>query len=167
MATARFFESTRTEYARGTMFGWPKLWRPCRCLNRVKTLPWSPYDRSRLPAPPEASVVAAIDAAIPTQMIPASRLSQTRYMSTKRSRCREVASPVLNGRGLDGSLLGGVLADLERGSAAAGGDDVRVVDHEAGALEAIDVVDLRAEDELHAHLVDDDRDALVLEDVIV
>ena len=46
---------------------------------------------------------------------------------------------------------------LEGGAAAAGGDDVRVVDREAGALEAVDVVDLGAEDELHAHLVDDDR----------
>ena len=60
-----------------------------------------------------------------------------------------------------------VFADLERGSAAACGDDVRVVDHEAGALEAVDVVDLRAEDELHAHLVDDHRNALVLEDVVL
>src|SRR5215216_4064177 len=70
-------------------------------------------------------------------------------------------------KGLNGRLLGGVLANLERGAATAGRDDVRVVDHEAGALEAIDVVDLRAEHELHAHLVDDDRDALVLEDVVV
>ena len=70
-------------------------------------------------------------------------------------------------KGLDGRLLGGVLANLERGAAAAGGDDVRVVDDEAGALEAVDVVDLRAEHELHADLVDDDRDPVVLEDVVL
>jgi monothiol glutaredoxin len=70
--------------------------------------------------------------------------------------------------GLDaGRLLGGVLANLERGAAAAGRDDVRVVDREPGALEAVDVVDLGAEHELHADLVDDDRNAVVLEDVIV
>src|SRR3954452_4236775 len=69
--------------------------------------------------------------------------------------------------GLNGRLPGGVLANQERGATAAGCDDVRVVDDEAGTLEAVDVVDLGAEDELHAHLVDDDRNALVLEDVIV
>ena len=63
--------------------------------------------------------------------------------------------------------FGRVLADLEGGAAAAGGDDVRVVDHEAGALEAVHVVDLGAEHELHADLVDDHRDALVLEDVVL
>src|SRR5687767_14450315 len=42
-----------------------------------------------------------------------------------------------------GGRLGRVLADLERGAAAAGGDDVRVVDRKPGALEAVDVVDLR------------------------
>ena len=36
-----------------------------------------------------------------------------------------------------------------------------------GALQAFDVVDLGAEDELHADLVDDDGDAVDLEDVVV
>ena len=61
----------------------------------------------------------------------------------------------------------GVLFHLERGPAAAGGDDVRVVDLEARALQAFHVVDLGAEDELHADLVDDHRDAVDLEDVVV
>ena len=64
-------------------------------------------------------------------------------------------------------MLGRVLFDLEGGAAAAGGDDIRVVDLEAGALQAFDVVDLGAEDELHADLVDDDGDAVDLEDVVV
>src|SRR5436190_2596673 len=66
-----------------------------------------------------------------------------------------------------GGLLGGVVAHLEGGAAAAGRDDVRVVDHEPRALQAVDVVDLGAEDELHADLVDHHGDALALEDVIV
>ena len=64
-------------------------------------------------------------------------------------------------------LLGRVVFHLERGTAAAGRDHVRVVDLEAGALQAFDVVDLRAEDELHADLVDDDGDAVDLEDIVV
>ena len=68
---------------------------------------------------------------------------------------------------LDGGGLGRVVLDLEGRAAAAGRDDVRVVDLEAGALQAFDVVDLGAEDELHADLVDDDRDAVDLEDVVV
>ena len=60
-----------------------------------------------------------------------------------------------------------VLFDLEGGAAAAGRNDVRVVDLEAGPLQAFDVVDLGAEDELHADLVDDDGDAVDLEDVVV
>src|SRR5918992_4426121 len=67
----------------------------------------------------------------------------------------------------DGGVLGRVLAHLERGAAAACGDDVGVVDLEPRPLEAFDVVDLGTEDELHADLVDDDRDAAVLEDVIL
>src|ERR671923_2589802 len=87
-------------------------------------------------------------------------------MCSWERRLRPVTCP--GDGGLDaGRLLGGVLADLERGTAAAGRDDVRVVDREPGALEAVDVVDLGAEHELHADLVHDDRDAVVLEDVIV
>ena len=70
-------------------------------------------------------------------------------------------------RQLDRGGLGSVLFHLERGAATAGRDDVRVVDLEPGALQAFDVVDLGAEDELHADLVDDDGDAVDLEDVVV
>ena len=68
---------------------------------------------------------------------------------------------------LDVAAARRVLFHLERGAATAGRNDVRVVDLEPGALEALDVVDLGAEDELHADLVDDDRDAVDLEDVVV
>src|SRR4029450_3310913 len=48
--------------------------------------------------------------------------------------------------GLDaGPPLGGVLANLERGAAAAGRDDVRVVDREPGALQAVGVGELGAQ----------------------
>src|SRR4026209_2091337 len=73
----------------------------------------------------------------------------------------------LRGLGGCGSVLVGVFANLERGSTSAGGDDVRVVDGEAGALQAHHVVDLGPEDELHRHLVNDHRHAVVLEDVVV
>src|SRR6266516_1642427 len=69
--------------------------------------------------------------------------------------------------GLDRCCLCGVVLHLEGGAATAGRDDVRVVDLEAGALEAFDVVDLGAEDELHADFVDDHGDAAHLEDVVV
>ena len=70
---------------------------------------------------------------------------------------------------LDGGCFGGrgVVLHLEGRAATAGGNDVRVVDLEARALQAFDVVDLGAEDELHADLVDDHRDAVDLEDVVV
>ena len=64
-------------------------------------------------------------------------------------------------------LGGRVLFHLERGAATAGRNHVRVVDLEPGALQALDVVDLGAEDELHADLVDDDGDPVDLEDVVV
>jgi hypothetical protein len=61
----------------------------------------------------------------------------------------------------------GVLFDLEGRPASAGRNDVRIIDLEARPLQPFDVVDLRAEDELHADFVDDDGDAIDLEDVIV
>ncbi len=64
-------------------------------------------------------------------------------------------------------MLGCVLFHLERRATAAGGDDVGVVDLEAGALQAFHVIDLGAEDELHADLVDDHRDPIDFEDVVV
>ncbi len=88
-----------------------------------------------------------------------------------RSRTGRTSGPVAaaaDRRQLDRGGFGGVfLFHLERGATTAGRDDVRVVDLEPGALEAFDVVDLRAEDELHADLVDDDGDAVDLEDVVV
>lgn len=68
---------------------------------------------------------------------------------------------------LDRGCLGRVLADLERGAASAGGDDIGVVHLEAGALQAVDVVDFGAEHELHAGRIDDYGDLAVLEDVII
>jgi DegV family protein with EDD domain len=56
---------------------------------------------------------------------------------------------------------------LKRGAAATGRNHVGVVDLEARALQPFDVVDLGAEDELHADLVDDDGYTIDLEDVIV
>ena len=61
-----------------------------------------------------------------------------------------------------GDLL--LVRDAERGAAAAGGDDVGVVDLEAGAVERVDVVDLRAVDVGQALAVDEDPQAVVLED---
>ena len=66
-----------------------------------------------------------------------------------------------------GGCGGGVVFHLERGATAAGSDDVRVVDLEPGALQSFYVVDLGPEDELHRDLVDDDRDAVDFEDVII
>ena len=63
-----------------------------------------------------------------------------------RMRRRRTATRAASGRrspqpSSDGGDLF-LVADAERRAAAAGGDDVRVIDLEAGALEAIDVVDL-------------------------
>ena len=57
-----------------------------------------------------------------------------------------------------------LFGDPERGTAAAGRDHVRVVDLEAGALETVDEVDHRALDVGQARAVDQQADALVLED---
>src|SRR5205085_2963282 len=54
----------------------------------------------------------------------------------------------------------------ERGAAAAGRDHVRVLDLEAGALQAVDEVDRRAADVRQALAVDEERDALVLEQLV-
>lgn len=67
----------------------------------------------------------------------------------------------------DGRCCWRVVLDLEGRTATASGNHVRVVDLEAGALQTFDVVDLGAEDELHADLVDEHRDAIDLEDVVV
>ena len=64
-----------------------------------------------------------------------------------------------------GDLL--LLGDAEGGSAAAGGHDVRVLDLEAGALEAFLVVDVRAVDVLEAVAVDEQLQAVTLEDLVV
>src|SRR3954470_6723556 len=70
------------------------------------------------------------------------------------------------GRRSDGGDLF-LLGDPERGAAAAGRDHVRVVDLEAGALEALDVVDDRALDVRQARTIDEQPQAVVLEDLVV
>jgi hypothetical protein len=60
-----------------------------------------------------------------------------------------------------------VLFDLERGPTSASSNHVGVIHLKARPLQTFDVVDLGAEDELHADLVDDDGDAVDLEDVVV
>src|SRR5215217_31706 len=68
-------------------------------------------------------------------------------------------------RRLDGGDLL-LLRDAEGGAAAAGRDDVGVVDLEAGALKALDVVDDGALDVREARAVDQDPQAVVLEDLV-
>src|ERR1700691_4931642 len=51
----------------------------------------------------------------------------------------------------------------ERGAAAASGGGVRVADHELRAIKTLAVVDLRAGEVLHAHRVDEQLDAEVLD----
>ena len=60
-----------------------------------------------------------------------------------------------------------VVRGPEAGAAAAGGDRVRVVHREAGTHERVDVVDLRALQQVHALAVDVDLDAAGLEDVVL
>src|SRR3954454_14205421 len=54
----------------------------------------------------------------------------------------------------------------EGGAAAAGRDDVRVIDLEAGALHGLDVVDDRALDVGQRGAVDENAQAVVLEDLV-
>src|SRR5438093_3811986 len=60
-----------------------------------------------------------------------------------------------------------VVAGVERMAAGAGVHGVRVVDREAGAHQAVDVVDLRASDVADAEVVDQDLDASVIDDDVV
>src|SRR5687768_12489364 len=69
------------------------------------------------------------------------------FMPVPTTGPNEVAARALNGR-----RLGSVLANLEGRAAAAGCNDVRVVDLEPGTLEGLDVVNLGAIDELHRGL---------------
>src|SRR6266851_240885 len=66
-----------------------------------------------------------------------------------------------------GLRAAGVIARVERMAAGAGVHGVRVVDREARAHQAVDVVDLRAPDVAHAEVVDQDLDALVVDDHVV
>ena len=59
-----------------------------------------------------------------------------------------------------------LLRHAEGGAAAAGRDDVRVLDLEAGALQALDVVDDRAPHVREARAVDEHAEAVVLEDLV-
>src|SRR4051794_35500289 len=60
-----------------------------------------------------------------------------------------------------------VVACVEGVAAGARVHGVRVVNREAGAHEAVDVVDLRAPDVVHAEVVHQDVNALVLDDHVV
>src|SRR5690349_7141974 len=57
-------------------------------------------------------------------------------------------------------------AGLERVAAAAGGGGVRVLDRKAAAYQVFLVVDLGPFQVPHAHGVDDDLDAVLLEDLV-
>jgi hypothetical protein len=81
--------------------------------------------------------------------------------ATEDREMRRFAASALRSYGL------GVLFDLKRGPTSTGRDHIRVVHLKARSLQPLDVVDLRAEDKLHADLVDDDGDAVDLEDVVV
>ena len=67
--------------------------------------------------------------------------------------------------GLDGGDFFFV-GDPERGTAAARGHDVRVVDLEAGALHALDIVHDRAVDVREAGAVDEDPQTVIGEDLV-
>ena len=62
---------------------------------------------------------------------------------------------------------GFLAGDPERAAAAAGRDDVRVLDLEAGAGQRVDVVDLRAVDVLERLRLDQQAQAVALEDPVV
>src|SRR5471030_3013900 len=62
---------------------------------------------------------------------------------------------------------GFLAGDAERAAAAAGRDDVRVLDLEAGAGERVDVVDLRAVDVLERVRLDEQLETVTLEDAVV
>src|SRR4051794_21250390 len=70
------------------------------------------------------------------------------------------------GASLDGGDLL-LLRHAERGAAAARGDDVGIVDLEAGALQRVDVVDDRSADVREARTVDEDTEPLILEHLVV
>src|SRR5712691_1824771 len=61
----------------------------------------------------------------------------------------------------------GVVAGVERVAARAGVHRVRVVNREAGAHQAVDIVDLRAAEVRRAEVVDADLHALVLDQDVV
>src|SRR3954468_22544468 len=84
---------------------------------------------------------------------------------TIQSRCNAGRAGDVSAAVLDrGHLL--LLRDAEGGAAAAGRDDVRVVDLEAGALQALDVVDDRAVDVREARAVDQQAEPVILEDLV-
>src|SRR4051794_3569867 len=81
----------------------------------------------------------------------------------RRSRRRELLLREALRRASDGADLL-LLRDAEGRAAAARGDDVGVVDLEAGTLERVDVVDRRAVDVGQARAVDEELQAVALED---
>src|SRR3954471_12297721 len=81
----------------------------------------------------------------------------------RRSRRRELLLRGALGRASDGADLL-LVRDAEGRATAARGDDVGVVDLEAGALQRVDVVDRRAVDVRQARAVDEELQAMALED---
>ena len=104
------------------------------------------------------AVGAGVDAVPPPGGGSGRRWRRVRRATRSAAKSRRGREPHLDGR----DLL--VLGHAERGAAAAGGDDVRVVHLEPGALQRVDVVDVRAVDVREALVVDEDAQALVLED---
>src|SRR6185436_5390221 len=82
--------------------------------------------------------------------------------STRHSGNRSVLVTVT----VPGALARTLAASLERVAAAAGGGGVRVLDRKAAAHQVFLVVDLGAFQIPHAHGVDDDLDAVLLEDLV-
>src|SRR3712207_2353928 len=97
-------------------------------------------------------------------MSPARRASLS-LLWAKRKACKKEPGALVSPGPLQ-PLICSKLAG-EGAAAAAAALDVRVVDGEAGAHEAVDVVELAAHDVGDAHRVDGELDALGLEDLVV
>src|SRR3954469_24495306 len=136
--------------------GFCSLMPTARCLPRVSSAsasdgPWAGFS---LAVPPEGGLRAGFGASPPPHPAAASSAASA-----------PAATSRLNIQALDcGDLF--LLRDAEGGAAAAGRDHVGVVDLEARALEALDVVDDRAAHVGQARAVDQDAQAVVLEDLV-
>src|SRR3712207_2408946 len=97
-------------------------------------------------------------------MSPARRASLS-LLWAKRKACKKEPGALVSPGPLQ-PLICSKLAG-EGAAAAAATLDVRVVDGEAGAHEAVDVVELAAHDVRDAHGVDEDLDALLVQNLVV